>query len=207
MNNKQNPQRIEGTTRLEAFSDGVIAIIVTLLIFEIRVPALTVLSTAGIMSSLFGLAPKFIGFALSFITVAIFWVNHHHFFLRVTHTDWKLLWFNNMLLFWLAIVPFTTAFIGDYPTQPVVVFLYALTLCMAALSFTLMGRYVFFRSNLLSEAVSVSEREREWRRSWLGTGLYALASVLVFVYIYAALILVVIIPFLFVIPYLLQENH
>lgn len=207
MTKKTIPQRIEGTTRLEAFSDGVMAIIVTLLIFEIRVPTLSSPSSRDILAALFDLAPKFISFAVSFVTIAIFWVNHHHFFSRITHSDWKLLWYNNMLLFWLACVPFTTAFIGDYPTQPVVVSFYAATLCLAAFSFTLMGRYVFFRSSLLSEAVPLQERQREWIRSWLGTGLYALAIILALIYVHAALVLVAIIPFLFVIPNLLEEGE
>lgn len=204
---RANPQRIEGTNRLEAFSDGVIAIIMTLLIFEVHVPALTDLSLSTAFAALLAIAPKLISFAVSFFTIAIFWVNHHYFFSRVTHTDWKLLWYNNLLLFWLAMVPFTTAFIGDYPTQPVVVSLYALTLCLAGLSFTLMGHYVFFKSKLLSETVPMSERRREWLRSWLGTGLYGSASALAFVFVYASLIIVAIIPFLFVIPNLLQEQQ
>jgi uncharacterized membrane protein len=86
-----NPQIVEGTARLEAFSDGVMAIIVTLLIFEVHVPALTDLSIPGVLTALFGLAPKLISFAVSFFTVAIFWVNHHRFFSRINHSDWKLL--------------------------------------------------------------------------------------------------------------------
>jgi len=200
------PRHIEGTDRIEAFSDGVMAIIMTLLIFELHVPTITDFSLSGAFVALQTIAPKFISFAVSFITIAIFWVNHHHFFSRITHTDWKLLWYNNLLLFWLTIVPFTTAFIGDYPTFPVAVFVYALTLCLAGLSFTLMGQYVFFKSNLLSEAVPISERRREWRRSWLGTGLYGVASILAFVFVQAALVIVAIIPFLFLVPNLLQET-
>jgi uncharacterized membrane protein len=199
------PRHIEGTDRVEAFSDGVMAIIMTLLIFELRVPTITDFSLSGAFAALLAIAPKFISFAVSFITIAIFWVNHHHFFSRITHTDWKLLWFNNMLLFWLTVVPFTTAFVGDYPTLPVAVFVYGLTLFFAALSFTLMGQYVFFKSKLLSETIPTSERRREWMRSWLGTGLYALASILAFVYAQAALFILAIIPMLFLVPNLLQE--
>ena len=200
------PRSIEGTLRVEAFSDGVMAIIVTLLIFELHVPTITDLSIAGGITALRTLAPKFISFSVSFITIAIFWVNHHHFFSRITNTDWKLLWYNNFLLFWLTVVPFTTAFIGDYPTYPVAVFIYAFNLCLAGLSFTLMGRYVFFTSKLLLDTVPLSERKREWRRSWLGTGLYALASFMAFVFVPASLVTVAIIPILFLIPNLLQEG-
>jgi uncharacterized membrane protein len=207
MTKKIIPRHIEGTVRVEAFSDGVMAIIVTLLIFELHVPTITDFSLSGTLAALLTLAPKFISFAVSFITIAIFWVNHHHFFSRITHTDWKLLWYNNMLLFWLTIVPFTTAFIGDYPTFQAAVFVYALTLCLAGLSFTLMGRYVFFKSKLLSEAVPMSERKREWRRSWMGTGLYATASILALVFVQAALVLVAMIPMLFLVPNLLEETQ
>jgi uncharacterized membrane protein len=207
MTKKIIPRHIEGTVRVEAFSDGVMAIIVTLLIFELHVPTITDFSLSGTLAALLTLAPKFISFAVSFITIAIFWVNHHHFFSRITHTDWKLLWYNNMLLFWLTIVPFTTAFIGDYPTFQAAVFVYALTLCLAGLSFTLMGRYVFFKSKLLSEAVPMSERKREWRRSWMGTGLYATASILALVFVQAALVLVAMIHMLFLVPNLLEETQ
>ena len=198
-------QRVKGTGRLEAFSDGVIAIIITLLIFEVRVPALTGHSTSAVLHALLGIAPKLVSFAISFFTVAIFWVNHHHIFVAVVHTNWKLLWYNNTLLFWLAIVPFTTAFIGDYPTLPVVVSLYALILCLAALSFSLMFHYVFFRSDLTLESVPIAERRREWKRGCWAFILYAVASLVALVYVYAALVVIAVIPFLFVVPRLVQK--
>ena len=201
-----HPQRIDGTARIEAFSDGVIAIVVTLLIFEVHVPTLTDPTSAGVLAALVGIAPKLISFAVSFFTVAIFWVNHHHFFALITHTNWKLLWLNNLLLFWVTVIPFTTAFIGDYPTRPAVVALYALTLCLAGLSFTLMGYYVFFKSDLINPAIPRADRRREWRRSFIGVALYALAGVLAFVSVNAALALLAAIPFLFVIPGLVLET-
>jgi uncharacterized membrane protein len=100
---KTVPRSIEGTSRVEAFSDGVIAIIMTLLIFELHVPTIADFSLAGGFAALLTIALKFISFAVSFITIAIFWVNHHHFFTRITHTDWKLLWYNNLFLFWLGL--------------------------------------------------------------------------------------------------------
>lgn len=198
-------QRVKGTNRLEAFSDGVIAIIITLLIFEVRVPALTGHSTSAVLHALLGIAPKIVSFAISFFTVAIFWVNHHHMFVTVAYTNWRLLWYNNALLFWLAIVPFTTAFIGDYPTLPVVVSLYALVLCLAALSFSVMFHYVFFRSDLTLDSVPVAERRREWKRGCWAFALYGVASLLALLYVYAALVVIAVIPFLFVVPKVVQK--
>lgn len=92
-------RRVHGTGRVEAFSDGVIAFIVTLLIFEVRLPEVPEGSNAAMWDAVAAVAPKFLGFTVSFFTVAIFWVNHHYFFSRITHTDWKVLWANNLLLF------------------------------------------------------------------------------------------------------------
>ena len=191
---------------MEAFSDGVLAIIVTLLIFEIKAPHLDNLETATVIAEVWKLGPKFISFAISFFTVAIFWVNHHHFCHNLTHSDWKLLWYNNFLLFWLSVVPFTTAFIGDYPTQPLVVSLYAFVMFMAGLSFTLMGQYVLFKSQLVSDVVTPEVRRREWQRSWIGTGMYGLAAIIALLFVYAALLIIALIPIFYVVPGLVWSN-
>jgi len=204
--NKTVPKRTEGTGRIEAFSDGMFAIIATLLIFEVRVPALTDLSNSAVLSALVGIAPKAVSFAISFFTVAIFWVTHHHIFSRITHSNWKLLWYNNLLLFWLAIMPFTTAFVGNYTTQPLIVSIFALNLFLAALSFSLMTYYVFFKSDLMSETISTSERSKQWKRGCRGFILYGLAFLAAFINVYAAMIILIIIPFIFVIPRLMRET-
>lgn len=182
------------------------AIIVTLLIFELRVPILNDLANQTVLAALWTLAPKIISFAVSFFTIAIYWVNHHHFFSRITHTDWKLLWANNLLLFWLTVVPFTTAFIGDYPTQPVVVSAYAFVLGMGALSFSLMGYYAFFIGNLLPDSIPLSERRMEWKRTWWGIVFYFTAAIVAFGSVYVALIIVAVLPFLYVVPNLMRRE-
>jgi uncharacterized membrane protein len=199
------PQRVEGAERLKAFSDGVLAIVITLLLFEVHVPTLAGASLGAVWAGLVGIGPKLVSFAVSFATVAIFWVNHHHFFARITHTNWKVLWLNNLLLFWLTVLPFTTAVIGDYPRVPGVVALYALTLCLAGLSFTLMGYYVFFMSDLFPVVVPRQTRLREWQRSLIGSGVYALAAGLAFVWVEAALVVLAVIPLFFVVPTLLPD--
>jgi len=78
---------LEGTGRIEAFSDAVIAIVLTLLVLELRVPEIRELTNAGAFAAIVGLAPKLIGFFVSFLTVAIFWVNHHHFFHPVAKSN------------------------------------------------------------------------------------------------------------------------
>lgn len=202
-----NSKQVDSTARIEAFSDGVIAVIITLLILEVRVPNLDDTSTRSVLEALVDIAPKLISFAVSFFTVAIFWVQHHHFFATIARADWKLLWYNNFTLFWVCIVPFTTAFVGDYPTQPLVVSLYAAEWCMIGLSFLFMSYYVLFKSDLLSvEVAGLEERQRHWNRSWISVSFYALAAVLAFVSVNGALGLLALIPLLFVVPNLLRQE-
>jgi uncharacterized membrane protein len=207
---RQRPRRprLEGTGRLEAFSDGVLAIVVTLLVFELRLPETLPPDPTSrqLLDALGDIAPKILVFALSFFTVAIFWVNHHHFFHRVTPSDWKVLWINNLLLFWLAGVPFTTSLIGDFPQEPVAIAVYSLDLAMAGLSFSLLAHYVFFEGKLGDDSASEEDRHREWRRSVLGTGMYFAAAPLGFVWPPAALAIVVMVPLFYVVPRLLSED-
>jgi uncharacterized membrane protein len=95
-----------GKTRLEAFSDGVIAIIVTIMVLEMRAPHGTDWETMK------PLAPKFISYGLSFLYVAIYWVNHHHLLHTVKRVSSSIMWANINLLFWLSLIPFATAWMG-----------------------------------------------------------------------------------------------
>ena len=198
--------RLEGTGRLEAFSDGVFAIVVTLLIIEVHLPALVGSGNDAMWRALAEIAPKLLSFTVSFATIAIYWVNHHHFFSRVDHSDWKLLWANNLLLFFLTVVPFTTAVVGDHPAEPVAVFIYGLNLGLAATAFSLMGWYVFFKGDLISPAVTIGERRGEWRRSAIGAAVYLGAGLLGLVVVPLALVMYAVIPFAWVVPTLLAPD-
>src|SRR2546425_782379 len=103
-------EKVMSTQRIEAFSDGVFAIIVTLLVLDLKVPDLPQqITNQETLQALFNLAPQFISFVLSFFILCIFWVNHHQFFHTIKTADRKLLWLNNLLLFWLCFIPFPTA--------------------------------------------------------------------------------------------------
>jgi uncharacterized membrane protein len=197
---------VEGTGRLEAFSDGVFAIVVTLLIIEVHLPELIGSGNQAMWTALAEIAPKLISFTVSFATIAIYWVNHHHFFSRVTHSDWKLLWANNLLLFWLTVVPFTTAVVGDHPTEPVAVFIYGLNLGLAAASFSLMGWYVFFKGDLLPAAITMDERRHEWRRASVGALVYFGAAIIGLIAAPIALLMYAVIPLAWVVPTLLAPD-
>jgi len=120
--------------RLEAFSDGVLAIIITIMVLELRVPQ------GAELSALVPLIPKFLSYALSFVFIGIYWNNHHHLFQAVHRIDGRVLWANLHLLFWLSLIPFGTAWMGEnnFAAQPVA--LYGVILLLAAIAYTLLTR-------------------------------------------------------------------
>jgi len=119
------------TNRLEAFSDGVIAIIVTIMVLELHTPAEP--TKAGLLK----IAPSLLSYALSFLIVAIMWVNHHHMTHALKRVNGRVLWFNLNLLFWMSLTPFTTAFVGRNYHEPFPVALYGAVLALCALAFAL----------------------------------------------------------------------
>jgi uncharacterized membrane protein len=121
-----------GTNRLEAFSDGVIAVIITIMVLELKVPRDTGLASFG------AVLPQFLSYLLSFLVVAIMWVNHHHMLHSARRADARLLWSNNLLLFWMSLVPFVTAFMGNNPRDPRAVALYGVVLSLCSVSFALL---------------------------------------------------------------------
>jgi uncharacterized membrane protein len=117
-----------GKTRLEAFSDGVIAIIITIMVLELRAPVGTSLA------SLQPLLPVFLSYVLSFVYVGIYWNNHHHFLHGAQHVDGRVLWANLFLLFCLSLFPFATAWMGENHFAPVPVAVYGAAQLLAALA-------------------------------------------------------------------------
>ncbi len=197
---------IPSTARLESFSDAVIAIVITLLIFEIQPPELHTATNAEVFNALRTLAPKFFTYTLSFVTIAIFWVNHHHFFERIEFSDKRLLWYNNHLLFWLAIIPFVTRFLGEHLTLAAAASIYGFVLFMAASAFTLMAHYVFFESKLIPETLPPTTRQQEYRRALFGVILYGCSAIAAFISPYISLALFVIIPAYYFFPKRLQAR-
>jgi uncharacterized membrane protein len=118
--------------RVEAFSDGVLAIIITIMVLELKVPHGHDLSALG------PLLPIFLSYALSFVNVGIYWNNHHHMFHAVTRVGGWVLWANLHLLFWLSLLPFTTGFMGENGFAPATVALYATNLACCGAAYTLL---------------------------------------------------------------------
>lgn len=121
-----------GKGRFEAFSDGVIAIIITIMVLELRVPE------GGELGSLKPLIPKFLSYILSFVYLGIYWNNHHHMLHAVKEVNGASLWANLLLLFWLSLVPFVTTWMGENHFSRWPVALYGVVLLMAAISYTIL---------------------------------------------------------------------
>ena len=120
------------SSRLEAFSDGVMAVIITVMVLELKPPHLTTLE------SLRPVLPTFAAYVLSFVFIGIYWNNHHHMLRASSRVDGRSMWANLHLLFWLSLAPFTTAWLGEHPTAAVPTALYGLVLFLDAIAYTLL---------------------------------------------------------------------
>ncbi len=140
--------------RLEAFSDGVLAIVITIMVLELVPPH------ESTLEALFQLWPKFLAYVMSFAYIGIYWVNHHHLLHTVHAVTGRILWANMFLLFWLSLVPFTTAWMGENAFQPIPTAVYGLSLIMPAIAFTLLV-YAIVRTP--GSAALAAELGRDWK--------------------------------------------
>jgi uncharacterized membrane protein len=149
------------TTRLEAFSDGVIAILITIMVLEFKTPE------GHDWAALGPLAPKFSAYLLSFVFLGIYWNNHHHMLHMTRHVTGGILWANLHLLFWLSLVPFTTAWMGETGLAPLPTAVYGAVLMLAGAAF-----------NILEQLIINSQGEASPLREAVGTDTKAKISVL-----------------------------
>jgi uncharacterized membrane protein len=149
--------------RIEAFSDAVLAIIITIMVLELKVPHGDVTSHAGEIAALFPLRHKFISYVLSFVFVGVYWNNHHHMLHAVREVNGRVLWSNLHLLFWLSLVPFVTAWMGENHFAPWPVALYGAIMMMAGIAYYILTRSLIAhhgRESALAEAVGSDTKGR-----------------------------------------------
>jgi uncharacterized membrane protein len=133
--------------RVEAFSDGVIAVIITIMVLDLKAPS------GDAVGALSPLGPAFFAYVLSFVYVGIYWVNHHHLMHTVHHVTGGLMWANLHLLFWLSLFPFLTGWVGEHPAAPWPAALYGVVLLMAALAWLVLQRTIIAAGGSLGEAI------------------------------------------------------
>ena len=169
------------TNRLEAFSDGVIAIIITIMVLELKPPH------DPNVRSLASLWPTFFAYVLSFVIIAIYWINHHHLIHLVTRLDATILWANMNLLFWLSVVPWATVYLGENHLLPFPVALYAMVSTIGAISFYFL-RASIARHNHEPEFKKLDKKMA--RKNLISILIYVGAIGAAFVYVPLALILI-----------------
>ncbi len=175
------------TNRLEAFSDGVLAIIITIMVLELKVPH------GDELAALQPLLPVFFSYALSFIYVGIYWNNHHHLFHATKHVSGGILWSNLHLLFWLSLLPITTGWVGENHLASTPAAVYGFVLLMAAIAYYILQRAIIAQQG--SESLLASAIGRDWKgkispvlylvaipfaflSSWIASGLYVFVALL-----------------------------
>jgi len=178
-------------TRLEAFSDGVIAIIITIMVLELKIPH------GSDWSSLQRLAPKFISYVISFVYIAIYWNNHHHLLHTVKYVTGSILWANIHLLFWLSLVPFVTAWAGENQFAELPVAIYSFIMLMAGASYFILSRTIIKVHGKDSLLLSAIGKDLKGIISMIG---YAIAVPLAFYFREGSLIIIVSIAFMWLIP-------
>lgn len=195
------------TARIEAFSDGVFAIVITLLVLEIHVPQVQGKDiSATLARSLLAMAPKFLTYILSFLIVCVWWVAHHNLFHVLKRSDRGLLWLNSLFLLWLAFIPFPTALMGDFPGERIAVMGYGTVTTLAGLSFSFMRYYAFYLAKLVDLSIDQRLLRSAMLKSALNPVLHAIAVLLAFVDTRLSISLYIILPLMFFIPSALERH-
>lgn len=177
--------------RIEAFSDGVIAIVITIMVLELKIPH------GDSFEEIKKLLPKFLSYVLSFIYVAIYWNNHHHLIHTVKRVSAKVMWSNTHLLFWLSLIPFVTAWAGENNFSVLPVATYGVVLFMAAVAYY-----------ILTISIIKTDKEDSILKMAIGEDikgkasvvLYGIAIPLAFLYAYVAVAIYILVAFIWLIP-------
>jgi uncharacterized membrane protein len=168
------------STRLEAFSDGVIAIIITIMVLELKVPH------GDTPDAVLALWPTFLSYALSFFLVAIYWVNHHQLFSRVERVSHDILWGNNLLLFCISLIPFVTAYVGDNHLSAFPVALYSGVMFVCGVAFLILAKIIVRSAPDDVELVALDRRAA--RKNMIALAIYAFGVVVAYIHPAATLV-------------------
>jgi uncharacterized membrane protein len=186
-----------GKDRLAAFSDGVIAILITIMVLELRIPH------GSDWRALVVVAPSFLTYVMSFIYLAIYWNNHHHLLHTVSRVDGLILWANAHLLFWLSLVPAATAWLGENLPAPLPVATYGAALLMPAIAYYLLEKAILHRHGRHSVLARALGRDLKGK---LSPALYAAAIGLAFVYPWFSIAIYVLVALMWLVPDRRIEN-
>jgi uncharacterized membrane protein len=180
-----------GKGRLEAFSDGVIAIIITIMVLEMKSPS------GHDVAALRSVVPVFVSYVLSFVFVGIYWNNHHHLFQAVRHVNGRILWANLHVLFWLSLTPFVTRWMGESHFAPWPVALYGMVLLLTGAAYFVLTRILISHHGTDSALATALGRDAKTRMSLV---LYTLAIPVSFLHPWMACTVYVVVAIMWLIP-------
>ena len=179
------------SARLEAFSDGVIAILITIMVLELKV------SEGATWDALRPLLPVFLTYVLSFVNLGIYWNNHHHMLHTASRVNGRVLWANLHLLFWLSLIPFTTGWMGENHVAALPTAIYGVVLICAAVAYTVLQRAIIVLQGQGSRLAAAVGKDIKGK---LSVALYAAAIPLAFVYLWASIGLYIAVALMWLAP-------
>jgi uncharacterized membrane protein len=185
--------------RLEALTDGIFAIVATILVLEIHVPEVNTNEPGALLHSVKEIAPSLIAFIFSFLNILIFWVNHDSIGKVLLHFDTKLTYLNILFLLFISLIPFTTAFVSRYPLELVAITSYSGVLLFTSIVAALMYRHIAFKSKLMHPGISRGSRRVIWKRIILGPLFFALALALGWFSVFIPIVIYLLVPLLFLV--------
>jgi uncharacterized membrane protein len=186
-------------TRIEAFSDGVFAIIVTLLVLELKVPLLADHDSVGELGhQLLELLPKFLSWLISFIILCKFWLNHHHVLGLARHANYAMVWLNSIFLMGQSFIPFPTAMMGEYPTNALAVCAFGVVMAVNTVLFIVL--YAYILGHLIKPELVATEDPHIVRKSFVGVVSYLLGSAAAWGSVHVAFAIYLLTPLFFIVP-------
>jgi uncharacterized membrane protein len=181
--------------RIETFSDGVIAIVITIMVLQLHIPQLKEDCTSNeVWDAIYSIVPKLFDYLLSFVVISILWLNHHALFDKLPHSTSKLVWYNAFLLFAMSLIPLPTAFLSKYPLLPQAVMFYGFIMFLNTFAFMLLRRYIEVKAKLIPYNQMVQ------KSNLIASALYLLSIPLAFFSVYFSYIIFMGIPIWYFLP-------
>ncbi len=190
------PSPVISTNRLEAFSDGVFAIVITLLVLELKLPP----GPAPLALKLRLMEPQMAAFVGSFIIVGMTWIGHHGLFHLIKRVDKSLMWLNFLELIFVSFIPFPTMILGLHPMDPDSVRFFALVLVLIGVAYNLIWWYASLNHRLIYRDMDRARIRRQWIRGFSFTAAYMLAFLLTFISVKLGFLVLVLVPIQFIWP-------
>jgi TMEM175 potassium channel family protein len=185
--------------RIEAFTDGVFAIIVTLLVLELKVPALhNQRSSSELAERLIELLPQFLSWLISFVIVCKFWLNHHHILGLASHANYSLVWLNVIFLMCQSFIPFPTALMGEHASNPLAVSFLGCVMAINTIAFIVMHRYIL--RHLIKPELADTQDPRIILKSFVGVVSYLIGAGCAWISVDVAFTVYLLTPLFFIVP-------